>query len=156
MGLGNSSYLFTTLYQSISIPVAVSVSRAHAHTHDSPLPNKPRPVELPRSAVNGALPRGPAGAGERLARDVAVDVDVAHEGVEGGVVLLVAHEAQDEQAQGGRVEVGGEVVQHVHLGRPHRVLVEGVVADGHDHGVDLPGRGGWGLGLGCGGGGGGG
>lgn len=103
-------------------------------------PHEPRAVEGALAAGDDALGGGPGGAGEALARDVAVDADVVDEGVEAAVVLLVAHEAEDQQAHGGVVEVGAEGVQHVHLGGAHAILVEGVVADRHDHGVDLESR----------------
>lgn len=67
---------------------------------------------------------------------MAVEVDVLDEGLEALVVLFLADEAEDEEAHVGVVEVLGELVQDMDLSAANSVLVEGVVADGHDHGVD--------------------
>lgn len=102
-------------------------------------PDKPGAVQSALAAPHDTLLGFPGLAAQALAGDVAVNVDVLDQGLEAAVVELLADEAEDEQAHGRVVEVLGELVQHVHLGRPHRVLVERVVPDGHDHGVDLVG-----------------
>ena len=96
---------------------------------------QPRAVQ--RAAQLLGLPGVPL---EALAADVAVEVDVLDERLERGVAALVADVAEDQQAHLDVVEVGAEGVQHVHLGAAHRVLVEGVVADGHDHGEERDAR----------------
>lgn len=88
----------------------------------------------------GALSRGRGGfpgiSGEAPPGDIAVEPDVGNEGIETAVVLFGADEAEDEEAHVGVVEVGGKGVQDMDLGAPDRVLVEGIVADGHDHGEE--------------------
>lgn len=102
-------------------------------------PHKPRAVETSTLATHDPLLGRPGLPAQTLPRHVAVDVDVLDQSLQPAVVLLLADEAQDQQPHGHVVEVARELVQHVHLGGAHRVLVEGVVADGHDHGVYLVG-----------------
>lgn len=109
---------------------------------DSSGPRKPLGIQLTLNvgaANDKTLSRSPVLAGEALLGDFAVKVDVGDEGIDTLVVLLLADEVEDEQAHGGVVEVGGELVQDVDLGTADGVLVEGVVADGHDHGEDVEG-----------------
>lgn len=78
----------------------------------------------------------PVLAGQTLLGDLAVKVDILDQGLEALIVLLLADKAQDQQAHMGVVKVGAELVQDMHLGAAHGVLVKRVISNRHDHRED--------------------
>ena len=73
---------------------------------------------------------------QALTRDIAVERDVCDQCLDAGVVSHLPDEAGDDDAHVDAVEVGPELVQHVHLDRRDGGLVEVVASDRHHHRKD--------------------
>lgn len=83
------------------------------------------------------LPLLVGGSRQTPLRDANVLSNVLNQGFLGHVVVLRAYVAQDDQREGGAVEVLGKRVQDVYLDAALRVLVVRVVAYAQDRRVDL-------------------
>lgn len=94
-----------------------------------PIPSLTPQIRIPRAA----LPLFPP---QTRPRNLDIHPNILNQALHTHIIIFRPDEAQDADRHLAAVEVPPEVVQHVHLGAAHAILVEGVIADRHHHRVD--------------------
>jgi hypothetical protein len=70
---------------------------------------------------------------QTIFRNLNISPNVLHQTLQTNIIILRANEPQNHQIHMAPVEVLLEIVHDVHFDAAHRVLVERVPADAHDH-----------------------
>jgi hypothetical protein len=79
----------------------------------------------------------PPGSIQTLPGYVDIHIDIVNQALLGHIIILWPDEAQNQQIHLRPVKVLGKRMHNVHFHAPHRILVEGIPPDRHDHWVHL-------------------